>query len=248
MEIDKKEVGERLSKLRKDKNLTLDEVAIFLGVGGKSTVNAWERGRAYPKKYINMLAKLYNVDVDYINKGTLEEYIKKLITYQYFKQGTPIYITLQKYFTRFLKYNDEIFRDKKKFSEIHGTKTDDIATVDDKTVVDSVMLSRFFRREMEGILKKFTEAKDVYDDSVIIKKVIDYIQDKIYDTNSDLVSIIESIQYDLGHSLINIMKIIDRNTTQESLEGRYSDKTETLILEFKVALANLKNEYLKKIE
>lgn len=71
MRIDKKETGKRLRKLREDNNLTLAEVASQLGVSGKSTVNAWEKGRAYPKKHIDELAKMYGATVDYLNHGDL---------------------------------------------------------------------------------------------------------------------------------------------------------------------------------
>ena len=71
MRIDKKEVGKRLRELRKDSNLTLAEVASRCGVSGKSTVNTWEKGRAYPKKHIDKLAKMYRTTVDYLNFGIL---------------------------------------------------------------------------------------------------------------------------------------------------------------------------------
>ena len=71
MRIDKKEVGKRLRKLREYNNLTLAEVASRCGVSGKSTVNAWEKGRAYPKKHIDELANMYGITVDYLNYGNL---------------------------------------------------------------------------------------------------------------------------------------------------------------------------------
>lgn len=71
MRIDKKEVGKRLRELREYNILTLAEVASQLGVSGKSTVNAWEKGRAYPKKHIDELAKMYGATVDYLNYGNL---------------------------------------------------------------------------------------------------------------------------------------------------------------------------------
>lgn len=71
MRINKQETGKRLRRLRKDNNLTLAEVAKRCGVSGKSTVNAWEKGRAYPKKHIDKLAKMYGATVDYLNYGNL---------------------------------------------------------------------------------------------------------------------------------------------------------------------------------
>ena len=73
MEIDKKGVGLRLAKSRKEKNLTLNDVASFLSVSGKTTVNAWEKGRSYPKKHIKELAKLYGIDENYLKFGSLNE-------------------------------------------------------------------------------------------------------------------------------------------------------------------------------
>ena len=71
MRINKQETGKRLRKLRKDNNLTLAEVASRCEVSGKPTVNAWENGRAYPKKHIDELAKMYGATVDYLNYGNL---------------------------------------------------------------------------------------------------------------------------------------------------------------------------------
>lgn len=47
------------------------EVANQLRVSGKSTVNAWEKGRTYPKKHIDGLANMYGTTVDYLNYGNL---------------------------------------------------------------------------------------------------------------------------------------------------------------------------------
>lgn len=106
MKIDKKSVGIRLKRLRKEKNLTLDEEAKLLNVAGKTTVNAWEKGRAYPKKHIDKLAELYNTTIEYLNYGDLKNYIQKYIEQEFHSENTPIHNWLIEYFNKFYDYEN----------------------------------------------------------------------------------------------------------------------------------------------
>jgi len=56
--------GERLKKIRKEKNLTQEEVAEKIGVSGQA-VSKWEKGECLPDVYnLKLLGKLYRISVD----------------------------------------------------------------------------------------------------------------------------------------------------------------------------------------
>lgn len=75
MKIDKEAVGQRIKRLRSEKNMSMDTLAKMVGVSGKSTINEWEKGRSLPHdKNMNRLAKLFGVQADYIKHGSLSEY------------------------------------------------------------------------------------------------------------------------------------------------------------------------------
>lgn len=58
-------VGEILAELRKDKNLTQDELGDILGVA-RGTISSYERGLSEPDDSMKIkIAKYFNVSVDY---------------------------------------------------------------------------------------------------------------------------------------------------------------------------------------
>ena len=59
--MNKENIGNLIAKLRKEKNLTQDELGDLLGVSGKS-VSKWERGLSIPDtKTLNNLANILGV-------------------------------------------------------------------------------------------------------------------------------------------------------------------------------------------
>jgi len=59
-------IGERLYELRKDADLTQDELATILNIN-KHSISSYERGRSEPPDEIKiMLAEFFNVSVDYL--------------------------------------------------------------------------------------------------------------------------------------------------------------------------------------
>lgn len=67
------EMGARLSKLRRDKNLNQEELAENLGVS-RQAVSKWERGESTPD-ICNLIAlsELYDVSIDYLARGLSQE-------------------------------------------------------------------------------------------------------------------------------------------------------------------------------
>lgn len=62
-------LGERLSDLRKNKNMTQEEFADYMGVTRQS-VSKWEMNKAYPDiEKIIRICELYDVSVDYLLRG-----------------------------------------------------------------------------------------------------------------------------------------------------------------------------------
>lgn len=66
--------GENLQKLRKEKNISQEQLAEKLGVTRQS-VSKWESGTSYPEMdKIVTLCKIFNCDIDtIINKDVMEE-------------------------------------------------------------------------------------------------------------------------------------------------------------------------------
>ena len=58
--------GEKLSKLRKEKNYTQEQLADIFGVS-RQTVSKWESNIAYPEtEKLMKLAKLFGCSIDYL--------------------------------------------------------------------------------------------------------------------------------------------------------------------------------------
>lgn len=65
-------IGERIKKLREEKNLTQMELAEKIHVG-RDTINKWENGRDINTTYLTILADFFCVDCDYILRGVSAE-------------------------------------------------------------------------------------------------------------------------------------------------------------------------------
>ncbi len=67
--MDMQKVGNFLAELRKDKNLTQDELGERIGVTNK-TVSRWENGNYLPPvEMLQILSKLYDVDINELLSG-----------------------------------------------------------------------------------------------------------------------------------------------------------------------------------
>jgi len=67
MEIDKRMVGNRIKMLRKELDLTQEELAIKLGLKGKSSIANYEKGTISPSDDIKLqMSKLFNCSIDYL--------------------------------------------------------------------------------------------------------------------------------------------------------------------------------------
>ncbi len=66
-------VGEKITKLRKEQNLTQEQFAEILKVSRQS-VSKWERNDAYPEtEKLIRIGKIFNCSLDYLLKDELEQ-------------------------------------------------------------------------------------------------------------------------------------------------------------------------------
>lgn len=89
------DVGKLLRKKRKEKKLTLDDIAKFVGVG-KSTVSKWERGfiKNMKRDKVNSLSTILDIDPLVFIYGTSEDIEMEQISPLEFK--TEVLNLLQK--------------------------------------------------------------------------------------------------------------------------------------------------------
>lgn len=81
MEIDKVEVGQRIRKIRKTLNLSMEKFGQLIDGLPRSTVNNWERGINLPKpESINRIAEIGHVTNEYLLYGDQEnQYILNML-------------------------------------------------------------------------------------------------------------------------------------------------------------------------
>ncbi len=67
MEIDKIKIGNRIKMLRKELKLTQEELALKLGLKGKSSIANYEKGSITPSDDIKLqMSKLFHCSIDYL--------------------------------------------------------------------------------------------------------------------------------------------------------------------------------------
>ena len=72
--LDLRRTGERIKELRKEHNLTVEEVAEFMGFESVQSVYKWQRGESLPTvDNLYALGKLFETTVDEILRGSKEE-------------------------------------------------------------------------------------------------------------------------------------------------------------------------------
>lgn len=73
MELNKKEIGNRIKKERNNLGITQEELAIKLGLNNKSSISQYESGDAIPSDDIKFeMSKIFNCSIDYL-LGKIDE-------------------------------------------------------------------------------------------------------------------------------------------------------------------------------
>lgn len=254
MKIDKKGVGLRLAKSRKEKNLTLNDVASFLSVGGKTTVNAWEKGRSYPKKHIKELAKLYSIDENYLKYGSLDEYVKQILFDEFRKDTSNVKSWIFEYFRKFYDYNQVV----------HGFRLDkngNYITNQDEDLewirgYERERFDKFLEDNLDNIVKEIKKNNIGYDDTKIKQLVIRYITTLTLKKKSEFMTITKDVIYKLGKinfndisvgglEYSNISDVPDRvaKTMEEKKEVFFKLKLSNMITDFNNEIRDLEKEY-----
>lgn len=67
MEVYKNTIGERIRNLRKELDLTQEELAIKLGLNNKSSISQYEKGDIIPSDDIKLkMCEIFNCSLDYL--------------------------------------------------------------------------------------------------------------------------------------------------------------------------------------
>ena len=254
MEIYKKGVGLRLAKSRKEKNLTLNDVASFLSVSGKTTVNAWEKGRSYPKKHIKELAKLYGIDENYLKFGSLNEYVKQILFDEFKKDTSNVKTWIFEYFRKFYDYNQVVhgFHLDKNGNYI-ANQDEDLEWLKD---YERECFDKFLKDNLDNIVKEIEKNSIGYNDTKIKQLVIRYITILTLKKKSEFMSITKNITYKLneidfndinvhGLEFNNISDVPNRiaKTVEEKKEIFFKLKLSNMIMDFNNEIRNLEKEY-----
>lgn len=90
--MDKKAVGMRISEIRRNKGLTLEEFGKLVENAGKSTVSKWERGSTIPNnKRLKVISEIGGLSIDRLLYGSMRSFIinnfHQLIPY---REGFPL--------------------------------------------------------------------------------------------------------------------------------------------------------------
>ena len=66
----KKEIGERLAKIRKSKNMRQDQLKDLIGAPTVQMISSWECGHSFPSTtYLILIAKKLDISLDYLLLG-----------------------------------------------------------------------------------------------------------------------------------------------------------------------------------
>ena len=78
--IDKDKVASRIALIRKELGLTMKDFGWKVDGVDKSTVSNWEKGKTMPSlKHLELIAEAGKRDVGWLQHGTMESYLPKLI-------------------------------------------------------------------------------------------------------------------------------------------------------------------------
>lgn len=88
------QIGDRLKELRINKGLSMDDIAKIIGVSSSSVISRYENKQTKPKeKYIIKYSNYFNVSVDWIKYGDLEDYIFDILMSDLLEKNKEIFNT-----------------------------------------------------------------------------------------------------------------------------------------------------------
>lgn len=175
--IIKQEVGLRLSELRKMKNLSMMEVASYVGVSGRSTINGWEKGRSVPKKeFLEKLSSLFDVPENFILYGSMENYIINLLIYC--SKNAHKYSKLIKNINEYFKFSEGI-------NGHNSYEDNNIMNLDKKMIASAVYFS-------ETTYDKLKEETEPYKDLIITVGKIILVQNIDMANTEEVIEIINT--------------------------------------------------------
>ena len=105
--VDQEKIGKFIKKLRKDNNLTQDELAKKLGVTYQA-VSKWENGKSIPDiAVLKTISELFNVNIDELLEGSVKN--KKKLNKKIFIPITVLVICVALIFVFFVYFLLNLF-------------------------------------------------------------------------------------------------------------------------------------------
>lgn len=207
--IFKKEIGLRLLNLRKQKKLSMDEVASYVGVSGRSTINGWEKGRSVPKnEFLSKLSSLFNVSKEFILYGDIKHYVINIL--EYCLDNPREYNNLIENIKKFKSYANGIdgYRKDNEFSINNLSKDRGIYTDDfSDELIDKILTENHdhYRMIVDETAKNITTFSIDYDDTEKIIQTLDLtvenlLNNKIHTFEGQEISLLKYITENMDSS------------------------------------------------
>lgn len=207
--IFKKEIGLRLSNLRNQKKLTMDEVASYVGVSGRSTINGWEKGRSIPKNvFLNKLSSLFGVSNEFILYGDIKHYVINIL--EYCLDNPREYDNLIENIKKYKSYTNGIYGYNKdntinlnNLDRFRGIYTDDFSDeLIDKIITEN---NDYYRTIVDETAKNIRTLTIDYDDTEKIIKTLDLtvenlLNNKINTFEGQEISLLKYITEEMDYS------------------------------------------------
>lgn len=242
--IDKELVGYRINILRSQSNMSMEELAKKIHVGGKSTINNWEKGIAKPKQSnLKSLSNIFDVPVEYILYGDKSEFIRNLLNDNFDKISNSIsyYLDSEGYYLN--EDGVDVVSDTITNEEAYKVINENIHNI--MTYVVKKNLGYFDYKKIIEISAKIIENNAFNMENILsrisyIKKILTVDNDNL---NSLQISKLSKLSLE---EFIN--KIKSNSSTKSKISSYYAIKLDNLILnDFYEEIDKLKSEYLSSV-
>lgn len=256
MKINKKHVGKRIRELRQQKNISMDALSKEIKVASKSTVNSWERGQSIPRKdTLVKLANFFNVDINFLKYGTLENYTVNLIKEELNSENSKLYPVVEEFLIYYDKkyvdfQNGALFFDdngkiipSERYSSIIYTET-----IDEFIGIFSSKLYLQFKQYAGNILH-YDNDQNIINSlfNFLITQIGYYSETFIGKCNRIKKAISENIPSATGYSNKSIeeieKEINNLPNTHTAIDLKYSSKLHDLQMDFLEKLNTIEDEY-----
>lgn len=192
---EKKSIGKRIRKIRLEKGMTTKEFGQLFNATD-SNVSSWEKGRTSPNpERLNLIAKIGNVTIDELLKGSKIEYAVSLCNSLIKKAKSVSYsdkILIEKYSNQFIDYIRH---------SLNSTELSDTTY----TEIDKFVVTKF--NEFLNTPTNTTKLIDsvIWGNQLEINKIYNFISFSPTIENNLSISSIEEIDKNIAKRIIKIL-------------------------------------------